>query len=63
GYGQRLSAQPPELGKMQRRQRGSFTDESITGWETILQQQTSTRAAAITVVHLIRGKVAAMMTA
>ena len=48
GYGQRLAAQPPELGKVRRRQQGSFTDESITGWETILHQQTSTRAAAIT---------------
>jgi len=46
--GQRLAAQPPELGKVPRRQQGSFTDESITGWETIPHQQTSTRAAAIT---------------
>ena len=48
GYGQRLSAQPPELGKVQRRQQGSFTDRSITGWDTIPHQQTSTRTAAIT---------------
>lgn len=47
GYVQRLSAQPPELGKVQRRQQGSFTDESITAWDTIPHQQTSTRAAAI----------------
>jgi hypothetical protein len=47
-YGPRLAAQPSELGKVPRRQQGSFTDESITGWETILHQQTSTRAAAIT---------------
>jgi hypothetical protein len=47
-YGQRLAAQPPELGTVQRRQQGSFTAESITGWETIPHQQTSTRAAAIT---------------
>ena len=32
GYGQRLAAQPPELGRVQRRQQGSFTDESITSW-------------------------------
>ena len=48
GYGQCLAAQPSELGKVHRRQQGSFTDESITGWETIRHEQTSTRAAAIT---------------
>jgi hypothetical protein len=47
-YGQFWRLSPPELGKVPRRRQGSSTDESITGWETIPHQQTSTGAVVIT---------------